>query len=110
MFGAEDVLWESAPGQGPELCNAIERETGHANHSWPGLGFFGAILLLFFILIPISVAWDFISPRSFREFTYDPHPVFVPPKYRYLHPLSWTNTAGTATTHAPNTRHLVKSE
>lgn len=65
----------SAPGQGPGLRNAIERETGHADRSWPGGWFFGAILLLFFILIPIFVAWDFISPRTFREFNYATHPV-----------------------------------
>ena len=110
MLGPDDALWGSAPGQGPELRNAVERETALANRPSPGLWFFGIILLLFFILLPIFAAWDFISPRSFREFTYGPHPIFVPEKYRHPHPVSWTNTAGTATTRARNTRHPRKAE
>lgn len=110
MFGPDDVLWGSAPGQGPELRNAIERETGHANHSSPGLSFFGAILLLFFILIPIFVAWDFISPRTFREFNYGTHPIFIPARDRRPHPLLWTNAPRTETPRARNTHDLRKSE
>lgn len=110
MFGPDDVLWGSAPGQGPELRNAIERETAHANHSWPGLWFFGAILLLFFILIPIFVAWDFISPRTFQEFNYGTHPVFVPAKYRHPRSLLWTNTPRTKIPRARKTHNLRKSE
>jgi hypothetical protein len=91
MFGPDDILWGNPPGQGPELRNMVERETGRANHSWPGLWFFGIILLLFFILIPIFLAWDFISPRSFREFTYGPHPISIPAKDLHPHPIRWAN-------------------
>lgn len=92
MFGPDDVLWGSAPGQGPELRNCVESETAHANDSWPGIWFFGAILLLFFILIPIFIAWNFISPRTFREFNYGPHPIFIPAKERRSHPVRWSNS------------------
>lgn len=109
MYGPDDILWGSAPGQGPELRNAIELETGHANRSWLGLWFFGAILLLFVILIPNFIAWDFISPRTFREFNYGTHPVFVP-KYRCPRPLSWTNTPRTEATRARSTHNLRGSE
>lgn len=85
MFGPDDVLWGSAPGQGPELRNDVERDTIRANRSSPGLWFFGSILLLFFTLIPIFIAWDFISPRTFREFNYGPHPIFMPAKARPNH-------------------------
>jgi hypothetical protein len=94
MFGPDDIPWGSAPGQGPALRDAVDRETAHASggwrrrhRTWPGLWFIGIILLVFFILIPIFVAWDFISPRSFREFAYGPHPVFIPAKDHDPHPL-----------------------
>jgi hypothetical protein len=116
VFGPDDVLWGSAPGQGPELRNAVERETDHPSgarrrrhRTWPGLWLIGIILFLFFILFPIFAAWDFISPRSFREFTYGPHPIFVPAKYR-PHPLSSTGVPRTATAGAGKTRQPPKSE
>jgi hypothetical protein len=49
MFELNDVLWGSAPGQGPELRNAVESETTHANRSWTGLWFFGFVLLVAFL-------------------------------------------------------------
>lgn len=117
MFGPDDILWGSAPGQGPELRNAVERETAHTggawrrrHRTWPGLWFFGGILLLFFILIPIFVAWDFISPRTFREFAYGPHPIFIPAKDRQPHPLSWTNPASGSAGRMRTTRHLPEGE
>lgn len=89
MFGPGDVLWGSAPGQGSVLRVTVDRETAHTSRAWrryhrtrPGLWFIGIILLIFFILIPIFVAWDFISPRAFRQFTYGPHPIFIPAKER----------------------------
>lgn len=98
MFGPDDILWGTPPGQGPVLRNAVERETAHGTgarrrrgRSWPALWFIGIILLLFFILIPIFVGWDFISPRTFREFTYGPHPIFIPAEDRRSHPIRWTN-------------------
>jgi hypothetical protein len=72
VFGPDDVLWGSAPGQGPELRNAVESVTGHANRSWPGIWFFGFVLLLAFVF----VAWGLISPRSFRKFSEGREPVF----------------------------------
>lgn len=72
MFGPDDVLWGSAPGQGPELRNAIEGETAHANRSGPGLWFFGFVLLLAFLF----GAWCLISPQSFRKFSDAPQPIF----------------------------------
>lgn len=83
----------SAPGQGPELRNCVESETVHANDSWPRLWFFGAILLLFFFfLTPIFIAWNSISLRTFREFNYGPHPIFIPAKERRLNPIRWSNS------------------
>jgi hypothetical protein len=72
MFGPDDILWGSAPGQGPELRNAVESETAHANHSWPGFWFFGFVVLLAFLF----AAWGLISPQSFRKFSEAPQPVF----------------------------------
>ncbi len=98
MFGPDDIFWGPAPGQGPVLRVTVERETAyttgacHRCHRKPPiLWLAGVIVLLFFILIPIFVAWDFISPRTFREFTYGPHPVFIPARDRRPHPIRWAN-------------------
>ncbi len=117
MFGPDDILWGSAPGQGPELRNAVEGETAHSSgacgrrhRTWPGLWFIGIILLVFFILIPIFAAWDLISPRTFRQFAYGPHPIFIPAKDRHPHPLSWTNPPSGSAGRARIPSHLPKGE
>jgi hypothetical protein len=98
MFGQDDILWGNPPEQGPVLRNTVERETAHSSRlrrrrhrKSPILWLIGLIVLLFFILIPIFVAWDFISPRSFHEFAYGPHPMFFPARDRRPHPIRWTN-------------------
>jgi hypothetical protein len=116
MLDPTDVLWGSAPGQGPALRDTVERETGRTggawrrrHRTWPVLWFIGIILLLFFILIPIFVAWDFISPRSFHEFAYGPHPIFIPAKDRRPHPIRWTDLPRNASGQAHVTRHSYNS-
>jgi hypothetical protein len=69
MFEPDDIIWGSPPGPGPALRNMVDDETRCANRSWPGLWFFGVILFLFLILLPIFVAWDLVSPRTFNAFT-----------------------------------------
>jgi hypothetical protein len=107
MFGPDDILWGSAPGQGPVLRNAVERETAHSSRARrrrhrksPILWLIGLIVLLFFILIPIFEAWDFISPRSFHEFAYGPHPIFIPARNRRPHSIRWTNVSVAPTVRA----------
>ncbi len=117
MFRPDDVLWGSVPGHGPVLRDAVEHETAHSGGAWrrrhptrPGLWFIGIILLLFFILTPIFVAWDLISPRTFREFAYGPHPIFIPVKDRQPHPLSWTNPPSGSAGRTRITHHLPEGE
>lgn len=110
MFETDDILWGSAPGQGPELRNCVESETAHANDSWPGLWFFGAILVLFFILIPIFIAWNFISPRTFREFNYGPHPIFIPAKEHHPHKYSQIRASRNAAIPAGSARHSRRGQ
>jgi len=76
MFGPDEVLWGSTPGPGPVLRNDIESATTPGNQSSPG--FFKVILLSFFILLPIFIIWNLVSPRTLREFSYGPHPIFLP--------------------------------
>jgi hypothetical protein len=90
MFGPDDIIWGSPPGPGPALRNMVHDETGRANRSWPGFWFFGAILLLFFILLPVFIAWDLLSPRTFKEFTEGPHAVVIPVKERQPRSLAPT--------------------
>lgn len=75
MFRRDEIIWGFPPGRGPALRNMVEEETRRANRSWPGLWFFGFILLLFLILFPIFLAWDLISPRTFRESSFGSHSI-----------------------------------
>jgi hypothetical protein len=109
MFGQDDILWGNAPGQGPVLRNTVERETAHSSRARhrrrrkpPIFWLIGLIVLLFFILIPIFEAWDFISPRSFHEFAYGPHPIFLPARDRHPHPMRWTNAPVASNARARN--------
>jgi hypothetical protein len=90
MFDTNDILWGSAPGPGHALRIMVEDETRHANRSWPGFWFFGVILFLFLILIPICVTWDLISPRTFREFTAGPHAISIAVRERQPRRVSRT--------------------
>jgi len=75
--------------------------------AWPLV--FGAILLLFFIPIPIFVAWNFISPRTFREFNYGTRPVFVlsevsPSPGRFCGPIRYGRRYGMK---VPSSQHQI---
>jgi hypothetical protein len=83
MFGPDEILWGGPPGPGPALGNALEKETNRANHSWPGLSFFKAILRAFFVLLLVFIIGNFASPRTLREFSYGPHPIVLPAKQRH---------------------------
>jgi hypothetical protein len=55
LFGPDDILWGSAPEEGPVLRNAVERETARASgvprrrhRTWPVLWLIGIIVLIFF--------------------------------------------------------------
>jgi hypothetical protein len=117
VFGSDDILWGSPPGPGPVLRETVERETAQTrgarsrrHRKSPILWMAGLIVLLFFILIPIFVAWDFISPRSFHEFAYGPHPIFIPARDRQPHPIRWTNAPAASNAGVRNTHHSPRSE
>jgi hypothetical protein len=82
MFGPDEILWGSPPGLGPALRNALEEETNRANQSWPGLWFFKVLLVTFFVLLPVFIIWNFVSPQTRREFSYGPHPIVLPATQR----------------------------
>jgi hypothetical protein len=84
MFGPDEILWGGPPGPGPALRNALEEETNRANQSWPGLRFFKALLVAFFVLLAVFIIWNFISPQTLHQFSYGPHPSDSPKTQ--LHP------------------------
>jgi hypothetical protein len=87
VFGRDDIIWGAPPGPGPALRNMVDEETRRPNRSWPGLWFFGIILFLFLILLPVFVAWDLVSPRTFKEVVEGPHAISISGKERQARPL-----------------------